>query len=68
MRTVHDRIAGTFEIPGMPIRTSDYPAHPDYSAPTLGEHNVSVLRELLDYDTEAIASLQADGVLAEGDV
>lgn len=68
VRTVNDRIAGSFEIPGMPIRTSDYPPHPGYSAPALGEHNASVLGELLDYDADTIASLRADGVLVERDV
>lgn len=66
VRTVVDRIAGEFKIPGMPIRTSDYPHDNPYVAPTLGEHNASVLRELLGKDEAEVARLDAAGVLLAG--
>lgn len=66
VRTVTDPVAGTFQIPGMPIRTSDYPAAPPYVAPLLGEHNAAILGELLGMGADDIARLAADGVLAHG--
>ncbi len=67
VRDVNDPVAGEFKIPGMPIRTSDYPHDADYVAPTLGEHNGEVLRELLGRDEAEIAALAAAGVLVSGD-
>ncbi len=66
VRTVADPIAGTFQIPGMPIRTSDYPADLPYVAPLLGQHNAEILGELLSMSATEIATLAADGVLVEG--
>ena len=66
VRTVHDPIAGTFQIPGMPIKTSDYPANPPYLAPRLGEHNAAILGELLGKSEADIAALTAAGVLVSG--
>ena len=45
VRTIDDPIAGEFKIPGHPVKTSDYPDHPGYVAPTLGQHNADVPRE-----------------------
>lgn len=66
VRTVTDPIAGTFQIPGMPIKTSEYPADSPYVAPRLGEHNREILRELLGKDAGEIESLVAGGVLVAG--
>ncbi|MBL6749760.1 MAG: CoA transferase, partial [Nevskia sp.] len=38
VRTVKDRLAGEFQMPGMPIKTSGYPANNELQAPLLGEH------------------------------
>lgn len=68
VRTVTDPIAGTFKIPGMPIKTSDYIANnPDYRAPRLGEHNRQVLREVLGKSEAQIEALGKAGVLFEGE-
>jgi len=66
VRTVNDRFAGEFQIPGMPIKTSEYPDNPDYRAPTLGEHNRELLGTLLGRSTAEIDALHASGTVIEG--
>ncbi|MGK2915167.1 MAG: CaiB/BaiF CoA transferase family protein [Porticoccaceae bacterium] len=66
VRTVNDRIAGEFQIPGMPIRTSEYPADNDYRAPTLGEHNREILSTLLGRSNAEIDALYKGGTVIEG--
>ena len=66
VRTINDRFLGTFEVPGFPLRFSAHPRHPETVAPTLGEHNDSVLRDYLGYSTERIAGLEGQGVLHRG--
>lgn len=65
VRTITDRIAGEFQIPGNPLRFSEFPEPPDYEAATLGQHNREVLRDVLGKDAATIDSLYADGVLIE---
>lgn len=65
VRTINDRIAGEFQIPGNPLRFSEFPEPPEYTAATLGEHNREVLHEVLGKDAATIDSLYADGVLIE---
>ncbi len=67
VRTVKDRIAGEFQIPGMPIRTNAYPAEPDHQAPMLGEHNRQILSDFLQKSDAEIDALIAAGVLKAGD-
>jgi crotonobetainyl-CoA:carnitine CoA-transferase CaiB-like acyl-CoA transferase len=59
-------IVGTFQIPGMPIKTSDHPADLPYLAPLLGEHNAEILHGLLGTPPSEIAALVAAGVLVSG--
>ncbi|MGR8921854.1 MAG: CaiB/BaiF CoA transferase family protein, partial [Gammaproteobacteria bacterium] len=66
VRTVDDPVAGKFDIPGHPVKTSDYPDHPGYVAPTLGQHNGEILGSLLGRSDEDIAALEAAGVLRAG--
>ena len=66
VRTLNDRFLGEFDVPGFPLRFSDYGRHPKTQAPTLGEHNETVLREYLGYSSERIATLERDGVLHSG--
>ncbi|MEX2480273.1 MAG: CaiB/BaiF CoA-transferase family protein [Gammaproteobacteria bacterium] len=66
VRSITDPIAGEFKIPGMPIKTSDYPADADYVAPTLGQHNAEVLAELLGKSAAEIDALSGAGVLQSG--
>ncbi|HKV53775.1 MAG TPA: CaiB/BaiF CoA-transferase family protein [Candidatus Binataceae bacterium] len=66
VRTVNDRFLGEFDLPGFPLRFSEFPRHQPMQAPTLGEDNETVLHELLGYSPERIAALEADGVLRRG--
>ncbi len=66
VRTINDPIAGEFKIPGMPIKTSGYPADLPYVAPLLGEHNAEVLQRLLGKSASDIEALVAAGVLRSG--
>jgi crotonobetainyl-CoA:carnitine CoA-transferase CaiB-like acyl-CoA transferase len=66
VRSITDPIAGEFKIPGMPIKTSEYPADAAYVAPTLGQNNAAVLQALLGKSADEIAELTASGVLQSG--
>ena len=68
VRTIKDPIAGEFQIPGHPVKTSGYPADNDYVAPCLGEHNVEILSAILGKSDSDIQALQSSGVLHAGDV
>ena len=63
IRSIVDPVAGEFKIPGMPIKTSDFPANNDFVAPLLGEHNEEVLSGLLGKSAAAIDALRAAGIL-----
>jgi crotonobetainyl-CoA:carnitine CoA-transferase CaiB-like acyl-CoA transferase len=63
VRTVKDRLAGEFQMPGMPIKTSGYPANNELQAPLLGEHNAELLSGLLGKSAAEIAALEQAGVL-----
>jgi crotonobetainyl-CoA:carnitine CoA-transferase CaiB-like acyl-CoA transferase len=63
VRTVNDRFLGEFDVPGFPLRFSESPRHPQLDAPTLGEHNRSILTDYLGYSPERIETLERDGVL-----
>ncbi len=67
VRSITDPLAGTFDIPGFPIRFSDAPPEPDLVTANLGEANRYVLGDLLGYDANAIATLESDGVTFEKD-
>ena len=67
VREIEDRIAGTFKIPGMPLKFSEFPDDLPLTAPTLGQDNAAVLREWLGYSEAEIAALQAAKVLQEGE-
>jgi CoA:oxalate CoA-transferase len=63
IRTVHDRAFGDLQIPGVPLRFSRFKNDLPLEAAFLGEHSREVLREFLGYSDEAIAALEADGVI-----
>lgn len=63
VRSITDRVAGSFEMPGMPLRFSGFANDLDLQAPYLGEHNAAVLGGLLGLSAERIAGLTAEGVL-----
>jgi len=66
VRTIEDRFAGKFEIPGMPLRFSAFPKDLPLEAATLGQHNGEVLRDVLGRSDEEIEELRAANVLSEG--
>jgi CoA:oxalate CoA-transferase len=66
VRTISDRFLGEFEVPGFPLRFSLGTRHPQLEAPTLGEHNRSVLRDYLGYSGDRIDELERAGVLHQG--
>lgn len=68
VRTIHDRIAGDFAIPGMPIKVMGMEANLPYTAPTLGEHNAEVLTRVLGRSEAEVAALAAAGVLYAKDI
>ena len=63
VRTVKDPIAGEFEMPGHPLRFSEFPDPAPLEAPTLGQHNEQVLTEELGHDPDEVRRLESDGVL-----
>jgi crotonobetainyl-CoA:carnitine CoA-transferase CaiB-like acyl-CoA transferase len=63
VRRVKDRLIGEFDIPGMPVKFSQWPAAASLSAALLGEHNEQVLRDVLSVSDSEIAALYADKVL-----
>ena len=65
VRTIKDRFLGEFEIPGFPMRFSDY-GELDLEAPTLGEQNAEILGEFLGYSAGQVEELTAAGVIQSG--
>ena len=63
VRQVKDRLIGEFDIPGMPVKFSQWPEKTSLSADLLGEHNEEVLGTLLGLSDRDIAALYADKVL-----
>jgi len=65
VRTIKDRLYGEFDIPGFPLRFSEFPEPLPLEAPLLGEHNAEVAVELLGRSEEELAELRKAGVLVE---
>lgn len=63
IRTIHDRGYGDLEIPGIPLRFSEFPDPLDLQAPFLGEHNKEVFGEHLGLSAAEIDALEKEGVL-----
>lgn len=63
VRTVHDRIMGDFQIPGVPLRFSAFPQSLELEAPFLGEHNSRILSTWLAFFADQIAQLEREGIL-----
>ncbi len=63
VRRVKDPLIGEFDIPGMPVKFSQWPGRDLLRAALLGEHNEQVLRDLLSIPASEIAALYADKVL-----
>ncbi len=63
VRSVSDPMIGKFDIPGPPVKLSQWPGKQPVAASLLGEHNEEVLRQLLCLSDAQIAALYADKVL-----
>ena len=55
-------VAGTFNMPGCPVRLADSPVEVR-AAPLLGEHNADVYRELLGYNDDKLQELKQQGLI-----
>jgi crotonobetainyl-CoA:carnitine CoA-transferase CaiB-like acyl-CoA transferase len=67
IRTVTDRVAGELQIPGFPLRFSEFPQTLDLEASFLGEHNQEILQEYLGYSEAQVKELESKGVLQHED-
>lgn len=66
VRTVEDRLAGKFDIPGMPLKFSEFKNDLPLEAATLGQHNGEILRDWLGRGAQEIEELRKADVLVEG--
>lgn len=67
VRNIHDRVLGEFQVPGFPLRFSEFPGELPLEAPFLGEHNLEVLGKYLGYSASRVKDLEMDGVLYHAD-
>ncbi len=63
VRTINDPVMGAFEIPGMPLRFSDFPDELPLEAVALGESNREILSSYLGYSGADIDRLYEAGVI-----
>jgi CoA:oxalate CoA-transferase len=63
VRTIRDRIIGEFQVPGFPLRFSEFSGELDLEAPFLGEHSRRILTEYLGYTDSQIDQLECTGAL-----
>jgi crotonobetainyl-CoA:carnitine CoA-transferase CaiB-like acyl-CoA transferase len=54
---------GEIDIPGMPLRFSEFPDELPLQAPFLGEHNGDILQQYLSYTPAQVRQLESEGVL-----
>ncbi|MCP4228405.1 MAG: CoA transferase [Actinomycetia bacterium] len=67
IRQISDPLAGSFHVPGFPIRFSNAVMDPDLMTPNLGQHNAEVFGDVLGYDEEQLAGLAERGILGSKD-
>lgn len=65
VRRVTDRSFGELELPGFPLRFSEFPGSLDLEAPYLGEHNHRILRDRLGMTDDEITAMGERGVLGQ---
>ncbi|MGE0860212.1 MAG: CaiB/BaiF CoA transferase family protein [Gammaproteobacteria bacterium] len=63
IRTVKDPVFGDYQVPGMPLRFSEGPRHPDLRAAYLGEHNVEVFSKYAGVSEAEVRKLEQEGAL-----
>jgi crotonobetainyl-CoA:carnitine CoA-transferase CaiB-like acyl-CoA transferase len=67
VRKINDRLLGEFDVPGFPLRFSEFPQELALEAPLLGEHNAEVLGQYLGYSAGQISELEEAGVIRQDD-
>lgn len=65
VRTIHDPLHGDVDIPGMPLKFSEFPVDLPLQAATLGQHNEEVLTGWLGRSSGEVRRLREEGVLLE---
>lgn len=68
VRTVHDPMHGDFQMPGMPLKFSQFPKDLPLEAATLGQHNAEVLTGYLGRSLDDVKALRDAGVLVEKNI
>jgi crotonobetainyl-CoA:carnitine CoA-transferase CaiB-like acyl-CoA transferase len=68
VRTIHDRIHGDFDMPGMPLKFSRFPKDLPLEAATLGQHNGEILTNYLGRSSQEVQKLREAGVLVEKEI
>lgn len=68
VRTVTQRGAGTFQMPGMPLRFKNHPGIEELETPYRGEHNVAILQKYLGLSEQEVTRMHAEGVLLREDI
>lgn len=63
VRRVSDPSFGEFDIPGFPVKFSDWPDRTEVKASRLGQDNDAVLREMLGLSEAEIGELYSAGIL-----
>jgi CoA:oxalate CoA-transferase len=66
VRTIYDPVHnGEFDVPGFPLKFSEFPEELSLTAPTLGQHNTEVLTTYLKRSPAEVRQLLAEGILIE---
>jgi crotonobetainyl-CoA:carnitine CoA-transferase CaiB-like acyl-CoA transferase len=63
IRTIRDHHFGELDVPGMPLRFSEFPNDLELHSAELGEHNAEILGSVLGYSAEHIQAMEDNGVL-----
>lgn len=60
---VMHQVTGVVEVPGVPIKLSETPGDVDTPAPSLGEHTVEILTDVLKMSFEEVEELRQEGII-----
>ena len=63
--TVEHKNAGPVKVVNFPVKFSETPVKIESASPVIGEHNMSVLREILGYSDDQIDALKKANAISE---